>query len=235
MDPELPAPDFTLGGLPGLDPEDPGQREPAKISPDMHLVDWLASARELAQLARGSEERSRQALYAAISRAHDFAIAAAEAPEEFADMVADAGLTVQERAPMTPLVKLVFGADYDKTRLAEYAAVLSHARRRDIGRGELAGYLANVPGGLKGIVAEERTLRRAETGRPQVRRDAPRPALAGKLREIAPCSLAELPREGKEFTVLVARRLASGEVVVLGEVANDLALLERASKRLLNK
>ena len=50
-------------------------------------------------------------------------------------LIADAGLVVQERAPMTPVVKLVFGPDYDKTRLTEYAAVLSHAHRLELEQG----------------------------------------------------------------------------------------------------
>src|SRR3546814_6936044 len=86
----------------------------------MGLGDWLAAARELADAARGSEDRTRAALYQAIGRAYDFSLAAADAPEEFDELLADAELTAQDRAPMTPVVKLVFGADYDKTRLTEY-------------------------------------------------------------------------------------------------------------------
>ncbi|MEN9718689.1 MAG: hypothetical protein RIQ99_1567, partial [Pseudomonadota bacterium] len=48
------------------------------------LADWLAAAREQAEAARGSEDRTRHALYAAIGLAHDFAIAATQAPAEFA-------------------------------------------------------------------------------------------------------------------------------------------------------
>ncbi|MCX7864606.1 MAG: hypothetical protein N2423_06190, partial [Novosphingobium sp.] len=125
--------------------EEAGHQPPSSPETgEMGLADWLACARELAQLARSSEDRSRRALYAAISRAWDFALAAAQAPEEFAEMVADAGLSIQQRAPMTPIVKLVFGADYDKTRLAEYATVLCHAKREGLRRGELAAYLAAV-------------------------------------------------------------------------------------------
>ncbi|MFX8786236.1 hypothetical protein ABTM90_20650, partial [Acinetobacter baumannii] len=57
------------------------------------LADLLASARELARSAQGSEDRTRQALYAAIGRAHDFGLAALEQPDEFAELVEDAGLT----------------------------------------------------------------------------------------------------------------------------------------------
>ncbi|MDE8653816.1 PAS domain-containing protein [Novosphingobium album (ex Liu et al. 2023)] len=200
---------------------------------DMALGDWLASARELALAAKGSEDRSRQALYAAIGRAYDFALAAAEEPHEFRELVEDAGLAVQDRAPLTPLVKLVFGADYDKTRLTEYAAAIGHAQRLGLAQGALAEFLAKAPGGLKGVVGEERRLRRIETGKAAASRHSPRDTLARKLRGMQPRALAELSGEGEEFTVLVARRLESGEVVLLGEVSGDTALVERAARRLL--
>jgi len=204
------------------------------IDPDMALADWLAAARELAQAAHGSEDRTRQALYAAIGRAYDFSLAAAAQPAEFAELVADSGLVIQPRAPMTPVVKLVFGADYDKTRLTEYAAALGHAHRLGLGQGELARHLAGAPGGLKGVVGEERRLKRAAAGKTATPRTAPREELARKLRAIAARPLAEVPSAGEEFALLVARRLASGEVVLLGEVAGDTALLERAARQLVS-
>ena len=207
----------------------------AEIEPeDMGLADWLASARELAQAARSSEDRTRGALYGAIGRAWDFALAAGEAPEDFQELIADAGLTVQDRAPMTPVVKLVFGADYDKTRLTEYAAALSHAQRNGIARGSLANYLLAAPGGLKGVVQAERQLRKAAEGRAVERREAPREALARKLRNLPARAFAELGSDGSEFALLIARRLSSGEVVLLGEVPDDVPLLERATRRLLD-
>lgn len=201
---------------------------------DMGLADWLASARELAQAAKGSEDRTRGALYAAIGRAYDFSIAAAEAPGDFAELVADSGLTVQDRAPMTPVVKLVFGADYDKTRLTEYASALGHAHRLAVPRGGLAAYLAAAPGGLKGVVNEERRLRREESGKPDEARFAPQEALARKLRLLDHAPLATVASEGSEFTLLLARRLPTGEVVLLGEIADDVPLLERAARKLVN-
>lgn len=200
---------------------------------DLGLADWLAKARELAEAARGSEDRTRHALYAAIGKAYDFSLAAAEAPEEFAELVAESGLTVQDRAPMTPVVKLVFGADYDKTRLTEYATALSHAQRIGLGRGTLAGYLSAAPGGLKGVVTEERRLKREESGKQDEPRLTPREALARKLRLLDHAPLDSVAAEGAEFTLLVARRLPTGEVVLLGEVADDVPLLEKAAKKLL--
>jgi hypothetical protein len=196
------------------------------------LADWLASARELAVIASSSEDRTRAALYAAIGRAHDFALAAAAHPEDFAELIADAGLTMQDRAQMTPVVKLVFGAAYDKTRLAEYAAVLAHASRTGIARGTLAAHLAALPGGLKAIVQEERQLRRGVTGESAPLRLAPRAALARKLRKLDHTPLDTVCAHGSEFALLVARRLPSGEVVLLGEVSDDIALLEKAARKL---
>lgn len=200
--------------------------------PDMGLADWLASARELAEAARGSEDRTRSALYAAIGRAYDFSLVAAEAPEEFAELVADSGLTTQDRAPMTPVVKLVFGADYDKTRLTEYATALSHGHRLGVARGDLGHYLANAPGGLKGVIQAERQFKRDDSGKP-ANRETPREALARKLRKREPLALEALAAEGPEFTLLVARRMPDGTVVVLGEVGDDVPLFERAARRLL--
>ncbi|WP_296675457.1 hypothetical protein [Novosphingobium sp.] len=201
---------------------------------DMGLADWLASARELAELANGSEDRTRSALYAAIGRAYDFSLAAVEAPDEFAELVADSGLTVQDRAQMTPVVKLVFGADYDKTRLAEYASALSHGHRLNVARGALGQFLADAQGGLKGVVGEERRLKREESGKGEVRRESPGDTLAKKLRDINYVPLDAVSAEGTEFALLVARRLPTGEVVLLGEVVNDVRLLERAARKLLD-
>ena len=204
-----------------------------QLDSGMGLADWLASAREMALVACSSEDRTRSALYAAIGRAYDFSLAAKDEPEAFHDIVADAGLTVQDRAPMTPVAKLVFGADYDKTRLTEFAAALDQAHRVGIARGSLGGFLSAAPGGLKGVVNEERRWRKQASGKALEPREAPREALARKLRKLDPVALAELASDGQEFALLVARRLPSGEVVVIGEVPDDVALLERAAKKLI--
>ncbi|HSG57645.1 MAG TPA: hypothetical protein VLA45_19500, partial [Paracoccaceae bacterium] len=193
------------------------------------LADWLAAAREQAFEARSTEDRTRSALYEAIGRAHDFALAAAAAPAEFAEMLEDAGLAMQQRAPMTPLVKLVFGADYDKTRLTEYATALIHAQRVGVPQGQLGTYLAQAEGGLKGIVAGERQLRRNPAPRPVAA--GPRKAVARKLRAIAPRSFADLATDGAEFALVMVRRSA-GVIEVLGEVPDDVALVERAARKL---
>jgi hypothetical protein len=229
-----PEPGFGADSASDRADEDHAPFASREVDPEtMDLADWLASAREYALAAQGTEDRSRSALYAAIGRAYDFSLAAMAQPAEFAELVADAGLTVQDRAPKTPLVKLVFGANYDKTRLTEYAAVLGHGHRLGLPRGAMAEFLGAAPGGLKGLVAEERKLRREEDGAPAEPRQNPRERLARKLRKLGHSPLVDVASEGSEFTLLVARRLADGQVVLLGEVADDALLLERAARRLI--
>jgi len=196
------------------------------------LHDWLAAARDVAHAAHATEDRSRSALYEAVSRAYDFSLAAQESPEEYAELIAESGLTMQDRAPMTPVVKLVFGADYDKTRLTEYAAVLTHAHRLGLERGTLARFLGEAEGGLKGVVKAERRLRREEQGKAEDEHKGIRAALAEKLRALAALSLAELPAEGPEFALVMVRRDEAGNLMVLGELPEDVPQLERAAKRL---
>jgi len=217
--------------MPGVDPDTDDALVPPNEE-EMELADWLAEARECADAARSGEDRSRKALYHAISRAYDFSLAAIEAPEDYAELLGDAGLKMQDRAPMTPLVKLVFGADYDKTRLTEYATALSHAHRLELERGALAQFLAGADGGLKGVVATERAMRREESGKRVEQREAPRPALARKLRGLPPQAFEALPAQGDEFSLVLTRRLPDGEVVMLGELPRDVALLERAARKL---
>lgn len=213
--------------LPALDGDacDPAEPEPES------LADWLASARAMAAQASGSEDRTRQALYDAIGRAWDFALAAEAEPDELAALVSAAGLTMQARAPLIPVVKLVFGAGYDKTRLTEYATALAHAHRLGLSRGELAPFLCATPGGLKGVVAAERRLRRNDEAGS---RHDPRAALECALRTLPPSTLDALPAQGPEFALVLVRRLPGGDIAVLGEVHDDEPLIERAARRLVS-
>jgi hypothetical protein len=199
---------------------------------DAGLHDCLAAARELARAADNTEDRSRNALYAAVSRAYDFSLAAQAAPDDYAELIAESGLTVQERAPMTPVVKLVFGHDYDKTRLTEYAAVLTHAHRLNLQRGALADFLAEVEGGVKAVVKAERRLRREEQGKPVEDPAAVRDALAQQLRALEAITLEELDGAGAEFALVLIRRDEIGCAEILAELPEDVAWIERAAKKL---
>lgn len=225
-----PTPGF--GALHDADTEtsdaNPGEfkAEDGDLDGQAELADWLARARTTAERANAADSRSRSALYQAVGRAWDFALAAVEQPEAFAELVRDAGLTVQERAPMTPVVKLVFGAKYDKTRLAEYACVLAHAREEGLGRGTLTDYLDAYPGGLKGLVKDVRSRRK-----PASDSDTAVDAALDALRSARPAVILEHPAGDDEFVVLIARTMADGHIGIVGRAANDPRILAKLARK----
>jgi hypothetical protein len=192
---------------------------------DAELADWLAVARETAERAIAADSRSRGALYQAVGKAWDFALAAEEQPGAFAALLGDAGLKAQARAPMTPVVKLVFGAAYDKTRLAEYACVLGHAKEEDVARGELATYLDRYPGGLKGLVRDARKRRKPAAT------EAPTDAGLTALRTAHPALILEHDAGDAEFVVLIARAMPGGHVGIVAKAADDAALVAKLAKK----
>lgn len=196
------------------------------------LADLLDEARALASTADAIEGRSRSALYVAVERAYDVAIAAELVPDELAQLLQSAKITLQERAPTMAIVKLVFGKEYDKSRLSEYATALSHAKRIGLGPGRLAKYLKLAPGGLKRIVAEERELRRQKTGAPKAAKVVPSAVVLQRLRTMPLQPLDAMASEGDEFSLLLVRRLPDGTAALVGEVPRDITILERAARRL---
>jgi hypothetical protein len=188
------------------------------------LGDRLMLARESAAAARASDTRSRAALYRALGRAYDFAIAADDDEDGYAALLDQSGLTSQARAPMTPCVKLVFGSDYDKTRVTEFAAVLTHARRCQVPQGGLDAFLEVAEGGIKGVVAAERALKR-----PSAKLDVFARA-AEELRNRPPLAHVDIAAGDGEFVVLLARSSGNG-LDIVGRVDGDPALTERAVRR----
>jgi hypothetical protein len=205
--------------MPGIVPE--GETLPVLPFDISGLADCLSLARESADDLRQADSRSRAALYRALSAAYDFALAARDAPEEFAELLEDSGVKAQERAPMTPVVKLVFGIDYDKGRLTEFAAALSHGVRLDVPAGGFLSFIEGRDGGLKSLVAAERLARRPATA-PGNAQDRARE----KLREAPPLDLGSLQPSG-DFTLVLARRLDSGGVEAVALI-EDAKLVERA-------
>lgn len=188
------------------------------------LDDRLAAARDSAAAARAAHLRSHAALYRALGRAHDVALAAIRDPDRLATLLAEAGIVAQARAPMTAIAKLVFGTDHDKTRLTEVATVLAWAQRHGIGDGALSHALERVEGGIKGLVAEERALRRPDP----VPEAGPRPlAERAPLAEIALDSGLD---EGAPV-VLLGRATANG-IVVVGTIGDDAKLTQQVLRRL---
>lgn len=196
----------------------------AVLPDEASLADRLFLARECAEQAHAGEQRSRAGLYRALGQAYDFALAAETDPGGYAELLADAGIKIQARAPMTPIAKLVFGAGYDKTRLTEFAAALSWARREGLAHGTLAGALEAHDGGLKGVVQAERRARRPQ----------PRPDRAEEIRDrlrTAP-AFAHVEVEvdsDDEFVLLVARR-EEGRLAIVAPVA-DRKLTDQAIRK----
>ena len=194
------------------------------LDADAGLADRLWAARETAEAVKAVEGRSRTALYRTLSLAYDFAIVAEENPDDYAELLEESGVKVQARAPMTAVVKLVFGVDYDKARLTEFAAALSYAFRQKLALGAFEDFIEKQPGGLKALVAAERQARR-----PEQKADTKGEAARARLRSASPISLAQVPAEA-EFAVIVTRRGADGTHEPVA-IVDDAALVERAIRR----
>lgn len=200
----------------------PGAEPTAAQASDESLDGRLESARMVAAQAVVAEGRSRTALYDALGRAHDFALAAAADPESYERILADTGITVQARAPMTAIAKLVFGADADKARLTEFAAVLSHAQRIGVPADTLAQYLGAAEGGMKGVVAAERAARRG----PVIAKTAP----TAKVDAKPALATVRVPVDTPAGYVLLLGRIAGDAVEIVADVTED-APLARAIRR----
>ncbi|NNC46828.1 MAG: hypothetical protein HKO13_00135 [Sphingomonas sp.] len=182
------------------------------------LADWLFAARDSAEVCKAAEGRSRAALYDALSLAYDFSLAAQRRPDDYAEILDDAGVKTQARAPMTPIIKLVFGADYNKSRITEFSTALAYAHRTEIGFGQFKEVVEKTDGGIKGFVKAERAARRGD--KPAVDKAA---KARDKLRHAQP--LESTGFEG-EYALLVARRNADGSIDVVAEV-DDTKLVDR--------
>ena len=223
VEPEVPA-HLAWEDGPLADPDLAGTLAPVAVDEDSGLADHLSAARESADVCKAADGRSRIALYRALGMAYDFAIAAKRVPDDYAEILDDAGVKAQARAPMTPIVKLVFGADYDKARLTEFAAALSYGERRQIAFGGFQSFVETQIGGLKRLVAEERDARR-----PADKVDNKSETARAVLRAATPIALADLPTNG-EFALVLTRRGADGVHYPVAVVADD-KMLDRAIRR----
>jgi hypothetical protein len=190
---------------------------------DASLADWLVAARSIADAAKDEAARSRETLYKAIGRAYDFSLIAEKNRDDFVELLVDSGLKVQERAPMTPIAKLIFGANYDKTRITEFASALNYAHRNAVPMGMLGDLISKHEGGLKGIITAERQARKVASGQHVQVNSDPR----DKLRFAPARDLSEFAGEGDEFLVLVARREADGRLVIVAAVEDDKGLTNK--------
>ncbi len=195
-----------------------------ELGDDAGLADRLWAARETAEAVKTADGRSRAALYRALSSAYDFAVAAQANPDDYAELLEESGVKAQARAPMTPIVKLVFGIDYDKARLTEFAAAMSYGQRRQVAAGGFQQFIEQQPGGLKALVAAEREARR-----PEPRADTKGEAARARLRSAPSITLEDVPAD-EEFAVVITRRSADGTHEPVA-IVDDEALVERAIRR----
>jgi hypothetical protein len=205
------------------EPDESAWDEPS-LPFDAGLADRLCAARECAEAASSADARSRAALYRALGHAYDFALAAEAEPDDYAEMLEDAGVKAQARAPMTAVAKLVFGTGCDKARLTEFAAALSWASREKLPMGSFASYIEQADGGLKAIVHAERRARR-----PAAKPDSGEAAREA-LRVARPLGHVDVAAGEDEFVLLVARRDEVGGLAVVAAL-RDPALIDRAIRK----
>jgi hypothetical protein len=139
--------------LPELVLDDPLPADYVLVGP---LGEQLAIARESAAQVRAAEARSRAALHRTLGRAHDLAVSAEQDDDDFSAILSAACMSGETDA-MTQIVALVFGANFEATRLATFAAVLRHAQRHQVPAGGFASFLGGFDGDLAAIAAAERT------------------------------------------------------------------------------
>jgi hypothetical protein len=214
---------FSWEDGPLHDPETGEIIEP-ELDQSAGLADHLWAARESVDALKGADDRTRSALYRALARAYDFALASEREPEDYAELLEESGVKAQARAPMTPIVKLVFGVDYDKSRLTEFAAALSFARRQGVEAGAFFKFIDDQAGGLKALVAAERQARK-----PAPKTDTQTALARAKARDAKPIALDTISSDG-EFALVLARRRADGGVEPIALVEDD-AMIERAIRR----
>jgi len=190
---------------------------------DASLADWLALARDGAARVRISEARSHAALYGAVSLCYDFALVARARPDDYAELLADYGVKAQARSPMTAVIKLVFGATYDKTRITEYATALEHALGSGLGVGMLADYLTAYVGGLKAVVRDERAKRRAASPMRPDRRQTARDA----IKSAAALDPVAVSTDPDGLAVVVARREEDGSLSIVAALPEGSDLGQR--------
>jgi hypothetical protein len=218
--------DGPSAGLDSAEEEEPVGRGIGSNAPSGSLTDQLMLAQQTAAAVRAADTRTRSTLYRALARAHDFAAAADADPAAYELLLDHAGIAVQLRAPMTPVVKLVFGADYDKTRLTEYAAVLSHARRVGVAPGALTDFLEGFEGGIKGVVKAERDAKR-----PAAALISADPATVLNARPTLASFSLETGLHTGDYVVLLARAGDGDTLDIVATVDGDIALTQRAMRQ----
>ena len=199
--------DPALEGDSETDSSEAAQELPAGGS-ELEYV--LAECRQMAGRLEHAELRTRDALYEVLAGVYGFYFETESDPEGYEDLLEEAGLKRQQRSPLTPLLKLVFGGTFDKTRISEYATALSHAERCGRSPDDIKTFFHDFSGGIKGCVRAERAERRAARGQRDARLEAAVELLraAPALTEMAAPDAGGPDTDQDEFVLMLARRKA---------------------------
>ena len=137
---------------------------PAQAADPVAMADALQKGRDNARSVGHVDSRSRDRLYAVLADALALYEAAQQDPDAYEKMLAEAGIRKQARAPLTPVIKLIFGPQYDKTLITEYATALIYAIDEGQTSTTVKEFIAGHDGGIKGCVRQARRARRAARG-----------------------------------------------------------------------
>lgn len=204
------------------------QHENADTDNEHALEDLVSAGQRAAGGVAHNDRGNRISLYGALSGALALYEEAVLSTAAYQTLLEGAGLKAQKRAPFTPALKMVFGKDYDKTRLTEYAAALSFAVRNGKTSGSLVEFLTKMPGGIKGCVQQERAFKREQTGTPEYNRHQ---EAMETLRQASALS-ADTITTHKEFCLILARQTTGGGVELLGEADVGQTALDAAIRHM---
>jgi len=185
------------------------------------LQETLQACRKLVHGQSPTDQRSRRSLYETLGAVLDFYVLCAAHPNSYQQLLDAEGLKAQKRAPFTPILKLCFGRDYDKTRITEYAAALSHAVKNNQDGTRLPDFLDQFPGGIKGCVLAERNSRSGTEGQ-----NTPDYKILDQIAPVAQFDLDQQDDDQNEFCLLLGRRNGP-QMDVLKILDKDRAMLNR--------
>ncbi len=141
---------------------DPGQNLAGN---NAALLEVLEETRKAASRVARVNSKTRHGLYRVLEGAYKLFAVSRNQQEAYQQLLSKYDLKEQARAPFTPVMKLIFGKTYDKTRLTEYAAAISWAWRNDVALDDVSDFISNHPGGIKGCVKAERREKRKLSGK----------------------------------------------------------------------
>ncbi len=205
----------------------PGNRAMGKEGDAKALQAPLEACEDAVSQVAHLDGGGRDSLYNALAAALRLYEEASLNPSAYQALLAEHDLKVQARAPYTPVLKLTFGRDYDKTRLTEYAAALAFAQRSGETSETLAAFLKAQQGGIKGCVKAERAARRAKAG---TSAHAQWEAALDAARQSPGHDLSTLESE-EEFCLVLARRTDGGGLEAIGVAESPPGDVDAALRR----